>query len=228
MKKISIILGGGDGTRAGGSVPKQFQMLHGEPVLMHSIKAMQAGDATITYVVLHASFLYEWEEILSSLPFAAKCVCGGKTRWHSVKNALLMVEQDGIESGDLIAVHDGARPLVPKDVVERGWREASEYKSAVPAIKVTDSLRQINAHDKSVAVNRENYKSVQTPQIFEAKLLVDAYKMEYNPTFTDDASVVETYGTAIHLFNGAIENIKITHPLDLAIAELYMNKQHKD
>lgn len=218
---IAIVLGGGDGTRAGGTIPKQFQLLDGTPILLRSIRAMILGGANKIYVVVHPEFLREWEEILETEPCNTSLVCGGSSRWHSVKNALLAIDEDGFSTTDIIAVHDGARPLVPEAIVKNGWREATRFNVAVPAIPVTDSLRQIDKHDhnQSIAVDRNLYRAVQTPQLFRADILMQAYSQPQLPTFTDDASVVESIGQNIHLFPGSPINIKITNPSDFAIAD---------
>lgn len=223
---IAIVLGGGDGTRAGGDMPKQFQLLCGEPVLLRSIRAMAAGGAERIYAVIHPEFLREWEEILEAEPYRATVVCGGRNRWHSVSNALMAVADDGYSEADLIAVHDGARPLVPEAVVKAGWLQAAEHQATIPAIAVTDSLRRIYAdgdEEKSVAVDRSLYRAVQTPQVFRAEILVQAYRAPFSDMFTDDASVVESAGHPIHLFPGSERNIKITNPGDFAIAAALLN-----
>ncbi len=223
MSRIAILLGGGDGTRAGGPLPKQFQEIAGMSVLQRSVEAfLKADPDTRVFVVLHPSFLQQWEDVVETLEqkFGSPItlVCGGKSRWHSVKNALVMLEQYGVEDGDVVAVHDGARPLVPGAVIADGWAKGAECGAAVPVVPVTDSLRRFVEED-SVAVPRKEYVAVQTPQVFRADIIIKAYKNEYSDTFTDDASVVEAAGYKVALFAGAPENMKITNPMDFRIAE---------
>ncbi len=218
--RIAIILGGGDGTRAGGSLPKQFQDLHGKPVLLHSIEAFLPLADRI-YLVLHPSFLEEWEAFTAPLG-RVSVVCGGRTRFDSVRNALLMVSDDGYASGDLIAIHDGARPLVTEEIISTGYAMAAEKGAAIPAIPVTDSLRRLGTDGASHSVERKDYVCVQTPQVFAADVLINAYGRSFNPSFTDDASVVEADGTPVSIYSGNVRNIKITHPMDFRIAGLLL------
>lgn len=224
--KIAIILAGGDGTRAGGDKPKQFQLLDGEPVVMHSVKAFHNAGADRIYIVLHPEFLREWDELLQDTPYRAYTVCGGKTRWHSVKNALTNLQEDSVPADAIIAIHDGARPLINHDTILRAWDAAITHSAAIPVIKLTDSIRKITGHDNlSKAVDRNTYRAVQTPQAFKANILISAYSRPYSTQFTDDASVVEADGYPIHIFPGDDRNIKITNPDDIKIAQLLLQSQ---
>lgn len=223
MAKIAVVLGGGSGTRAGGIVPKQFQLLNGKSMLSLSIEAMRNGGAECCFVVLHPEFIRDWETELQSFPMPAYAVCGGETRWHSVKNALIAVEEKYGAVGHFIAIHDGARPLVPCQVVEAGWKVAEQYGAAVPVVPVTDSLRQILPDNDSVAVDRSIFRAVQTPQVFKSEIIIDAYRKPYKPTFTDDASVVEENGGKITIFPGDAVNIKVTHPADFDLARIILS-----
>jgi 2-C-methyl-D-erythritol 4-phosphate cytidylyltransferase len=227
MAKIAILLGGGDGTRAGGPLPKQFQEISGMTVLQRSVEAfLYADPETRVFVVLHPSFLEEWEDVVETIErkynSPITLVCGGKSRWHSVKNALTMIAEYGVEADDIIAVHDGARPLVSDDVINAGWSAAEQNGAAIPVIPVTDSLRHLNGEESQAVIRRE-YVAVQTPQVFRAETILAAYEREYSDIFTDDASVVEANGGKIALFAGAPENIKITNPLDFKIAEAILS-----
>lgn len=149
-------------------------------------------------------------------------VCGGRTRFDSVRNALLMVAEDGYAPDDLIAIHDGARPLVTTEMIETGYAVAAEKDAAIPAVPVTDSLRQLCADGDSRSVDRKDYVCAQTPQVFAADVLMSAYEQPYNQAFTDDASVVEADGTPVSIYPGDVRDIKITNPMDFRIAGLLM------
>lgn len=222
--KYAIIVAGGEGNRAGGSVPKQFQMLRGVPMLWWSVRAFHAEDAaTKIILVIHPGFFDLWDILHKELPaedqeIQVKVVCGGRSRLESVKNGLMSVE-DGEEA--LVAVQDAARPLITRDLIARGWATAEQSGAGVPVTAMTDSIRRVEG-DRSVAVARKDYVKVQTPQTFEASLLKDAYEQELTAEMTDDASVVEAAGHPVAMFDGSPYNMKVTDPLDLKIAELIM------
>lgn len=239
MKKIAIILGGGSGVRAGGDIPKQFQLIGGKPMLWWSIEAFHKEDSsTVIYVMLHPNFFDLWDEFISGLPedeyIEHIALCGGRSRWHSVYNGLLEVASNE----DLyVAVHDGARPLVSIDMISRGWEAASKHKAAIPIIPLTDSIRKLTSETESHVEDRTKYVAVQTPQIFRSDLLKKAYTMPDDPRFTDptgksgippftdDASVVEAFGEKVSLYAGDTNNIKVTNPADFAIANLLIAKR---
>lgn len=227
MKKIAIILAGGEGLRAGGGEPKQFRMLCDKPALWWSLKAFHDEDPmTRLIVVVHPNFIQDWEEtIVNMMPeerFEHKIICGGKSRWHSVFNALLEVDAD---DNLYIAVHDGARPLVSVEMIRRGWQCAFDNASAIPAIPLSDSIRRLISENSSLSVSRKDYVAVQTPQIFKSSILKVAYAQPESPEFTDDASVVEAFGEHVSLYDGEPDNIKITYPRDLQVAHIIMNSQ---
>lgn len=227
MKKVAIILAGGEGLRAGGNEPKQFRMLAGKPALWWSLKAFIDEDPkTKLIVVIHPNFIYDWEETINQMPecdrFNQSLICGGHSRWHSVYNALLDIEA---EDDLYIAVHDGARPLIDVQTIRRGWEHAYKYNAAVPTIPLSDSIRHIDTDNHSCAVNRKEYVAVQTPQIFASHLIKKAYSLPESDSFTDDASVIEAIGGQISLYEGNTDNIKITYPHDISIAELIMNQR---
>lgn len=225
MANIAIILGGGNGSRAGGGIPKQFRQILGKPILTRSIEALLNGGADRCCVVLHHDFLAQWKPILSKYPYPVSVVEGGSSRWHSVKNALKTIAGTGFCPDDLIAVHDAARPLVTPEMIRRGWKTASIYGTAVPVVPLTDSIRHIMPDGTSIAVDRSIFRAVQTPQIFRADILMDAYNAPYSTIFTDDASVVENImKIPIALFDGDNINIKITNPHDFIVAESLLSK----
>lgn len=226
-KKHAVILAGGSGTRAGGDVPKQFQILCGLPVLWWSVKAFHNEDeATEIRIVMHPGFFDLWDILYSELPEEEKkikfeLVCGGRNRLESVKNGITGIEA-GKGAETLIAVHDAARPVITDSLISRGWEAARESGAAIPVVPMIDSIRRLESDGSSVALDRSHYVRVQTPQIFYGDLLKAAYSGKLLPEMTDDASVVEALGTKIVLYDGTDNNIKITNPLDLKIAELLM------
>ncbi len=225
MKKYAVIVAGGDGNRAGGSVPKQFQLLGGIPMLWWSVRAFYEEDQdTKIILVLHPGFFDDWDIMHSELPDEDKRInvhisCGGRSRLESVRNGLMSVPED--EEG-LVAIHDAARPLVTRELIARGWEAAQRYGAAVPVTAMTDSIRHIEG-EGSEAVARKDYVKVQTPQVFDAALLKSAYDLQLNPDMTDDASVVEAAGHKISLFEGSPYNMKVTDPLDIKIADMILN-----
>lgn len=223
--KIAIVLGGGSGQRAGGPVPKQFQTLDRQPVLMHSIRAMSDNGADMVYAVIHPDYLDHWDRILRQQPFKAIAVAGGRTRWHSVSNALKrLVSEDFFTEVSLIAVHDGARPLATPGMIHDAWQAAAIHGSAVPAIPLSDSIRVLMPDGHYAAADRNMFRAVQTPQVFKADLLIKAYSAPFSEKFTDDASVVEEYGAEIFLTHGDPRNIKITHPGDMDYARTLLSR----
>ena len=223
MKKYAVIVAGGSGTRMGGGVPKQFRSLNNRPVLWWSMKAFHEEDpGTNLILVLPMEFMTLWEDYFNSLPeeerYPHRVVAGGSTRTESVVNGLEAVE----DPESLVAVHDGARPLVTQSLISTGWKTALEHGAAIPVVPVTDSLRKIDG-DGSRVVDRKDFVAVQTPQVFISRILKDAYSQAGDKTFTDDTSVVEGAGKKVALFEGNPENIKLTNPKDLEIAKAIMN-----
>lgn len=214
-----IIVAGGSGSRYGGSMPKQYLPMgrDGRPVLMYSIDAMLAICRPENLrIVIAEDCLGLWQKLSKSSPLYAslKTVCGGATRWQSVHNGLASLPPT--TPGDIVLVHDGARPVVPPEVVRAVAEAAAEHLAAIPAVAVTDSLRCLNADGTSHAVDRSRYYAVQTPQGFDLEMLRRAYAAPYSPTFTDDASVFEAaFDTPVTLVPGSPENIKITYSGDI-------------
>lgn len=222
MKKHIIIVAGGKGLRMGGDIPKQFLPVCGKPVLMRTMEAFHAYDASIHLVlVLPESQQAYWAELCEQYRFDLKhdIANGGETRFHSVKNGLACVDGEG-----LVGVHDGVRPFVAPEVIARCYEEAAVKKAVIPVIGVVETVRCLT-DDGSETVPRDLYKLVQTPQVFDAALLRQAYQQEFTDLFTDDASVVEALGEKVHLVEGNRENIKLTTPFDLNLAEFLLSSQ---
>ena len=217
MKKYIIIVAGGKGLRMGGDNPKQFLPVCGKPVLMRTLEAFHAYDATMRLIlVLPVSQQAYWKQLCEEYQFdlVHEIANGGQTRFHSVKNGLALVKEDG-----LVGVHDGVRPFVSQEVITRCYEEAASLKAVIPVIGVVETVRHLT-EEGSETVPRDQYKLVQTPQVFDVTLLHRAYQQEYTDLFTDDASVVEALGEKVYLVEGNRENIKLTTPFDLKLAEL--------
>ena len=220
MARYAIIVAGGTGTRFSGPVPKQFLELAGRPVLMRTVDRFAQCVVGIV-VVLPDSERARWRELIGRYGYATPhtVVSGGDSRFASVKNALAVVDA---QLGDVVAVHDGVRPLVAGCVVEKAFEVAARCGSAVPVVPVTDSIRHVAAGGVSRAMRRDELVAVQTPQAFDAVALKAAYDVDFSPLFTDDASVYEAAGHSVTLIDGDPGNIKITHPKDIAIAEMIL------
>lgn len=217
MKKHIIVVAGGKGLRMGGDIPKQFLPVCGKPVLMRTLEAFYAYDSSIHMIlVLPVSQQEYWKELCAKYHFTLShdIADGGETRFHSVMNGLALVEGDG-----WVGVHDGVRPFVSQEVIARCYEEASLKKAVIPVIGVVETVRKLT-NEGSVTVPRDQYKLVQTPQVFEVALLRKAYQQAYTEMFTDDASVVEALGEKVYLVEGNRENIKLTTPFDLLLAEM--------
>lgn len=217
----AVIVAAGSGSRFGGPLPKQFMPLSGRPVVMHSIEALREAIPRVkmTLVISHSEE-ERWKSLCEEYGFdSPDIVFGGETRFDSVRNALKSVSDDT----DLVLVHDGARPFASAEMIQRiiAAFENTDVQGAVPAIKVTDSLRQIMPAGHSEVVDRTVFRAVQTPQAFRASLLLEAYdKADSSARFTDDASVMEAAGfNNLVITEGSADNIKITNPHDIIIAE---------
>ena len=222
-KHTILIVAGGRGTRMGGPQPKQFLELAGRPVLMHTLEAFDRWDASARLiVVLPEDQIETWKRLCEAHVFGRihRVVAGGETRFHSVRNGLDAVASDG-----LIAVHDGVRPLVAPSVIAACFAAAADGGAAVPVVPVVESVREVDADGGSRPVDRARLRVVQTPQVFRADVLRAAYCLPYDPRFTDDASVVEASGVAVRLVPGNRENIKLTTPMDLLLAEQLMRRE---
>ena len=223
MKKYVIIVAGGSGTRMNSAIPKQFLKIGGIPILMRSIQAFRDCSEDIEIIlVISVALIKQWEELCVQHKFSIshKIAFGGKTRFHSVKNGIALVEYED----SLVAVHDGVRPFVSKNIIMDVFQSAEKYGTAIPCLKINDSVRIIE-NGKTMPFNRELIYFVQTPQCFQTQLIKKAYEQKFQDWFTDDATVVESLGADIHIVKGELENIKITTPMDLIIAEALLNNR---
>lgn len=219
IKRYALLVAGGSGTRMGNDIPKQFLLLKNKPVLMHTIEAFAAIDSVEIILVLPTSQIAYWERLCHQYSFQIKhsIVEGGETRFHSVRNGL-----DKVEDG-LVAIHDGVRPIISRDIIEKSYTAAQEKGNAVAGIKLKDSIREILLLGNSRNLNRNNYFLIQTPQTFQASQIKEAYKNATHYNFTDDAGVLEEVeGKEIHLIEGSYRNIKITTPEDLLVAGVFL------
>jgi len=218
-EKIVIIVAGGKGERMQTEIPKQFLEIKGKPILMHTINQFRIYNSDIQLIiVLPVTQIEFWKDLCEKHNFKVphEIIVGGSTRFESVKNGLKAVKIPSI-----IAVHDGVRPLVSVYTIARCFDEAEKNDAAIPVIELVDSIRQVTKSGNQ-SVDRNNFKLVQTPQIFDGELLKNAYQQEYSTFFTDDASVVESLGVTIKLVEGNRMNIKITNEFDLKLAEAYL------
>lgn len=219
MNKYIIIVAGGKGLRMGGEVPKQFLPIGGKPVLMRTMEFFHQYDEEIQIVlVLPVAQQAYWKELCVQYAFTLpyRLADGGETRFHSVKSGLETIPTD---EEALVGVHDGVRPFVSAEVIGRCYVEAARTGAVVPVADVVETVRHLENDGRSTTVSRDEYKLVQTPQVFSLALLKEAYDQPYTPAFTDDASVVEALGHEVTLAEGNRENIKITTPFDLVVAE---------
>ena len=215
MKKYILIVAGGKGLRMGADIPKQFLPIGGKPVLMRTIETFYKYDSSIDMIlVLPVEQQDYWKSLCKEYAFSIphRIVNGGNSRFYSVKNGLALVEGEG-----LVGVHDGVRPFVSQEVIGRCFSDAEKKKAVIPVVGMVETVRHLLGTG-SETVDRDAYKLVQTPQVFSISLLKEAYKQEYTPEFTDDASVVEAMGASGSLVEGNRENIKLTTPFDLIVA----------
>lgn len=216
-----IIVAGGTGSRMKSENPKQFALLQGKPVIVHVIEKFLQFDSSIQLIVaMRPEYMLEFDGIKKnfSLP-ELTLVNGGETRFHSVKNALAKIDS----AAEIVAVHDAARPLVSLQTIQHAFTAARKSGAAIPVIDINESLREVDTLG-SKAVNRKDYRIVQTPQCFQKDILQQAYLQEYIPEFTDDATVVEANGGKIFLTPGNTENIKITYLQDLLLANALLSE----
>lgn len=220
MKYYAIIVGGGSGKRMQQVIAKQFLLLKNKPILMHTLSAFFNSTFKPTLIVVLPQDLHlQWQELCSTYNFNLPhlVVKGGEERFHSVRNGLLTIKGDGI-----VAIHDAVRPLVSSKLIERAYETAEQKGNAVACVKPSDSIRQVKP-EASKILNRDEIVLMQTPQTFEIGQLRKAYQQSYKPKFTDDASVVEKAGFKINLIEGERNNLKITYPEDLKLANLLIN-----
>lgn len=215
MQRSTIIVAGGSGKRLGGPVPKQFQTIKGRPLLMWTIEAFHRAEPEMGSIVVLPQLHFDiWKALCMGHRFFIKhqVVAGGEQRWHSVKAGLEKVEGDG-----LVAVHDGVRPVVSTDLIERCFAAADKHAAAIPVVPVVPSIRETTA-DGSRALDRSRLLAVQTPQCFHTDLLRKAFEQPYDAAFTDEATLVERLGVKVHLVEGEENNIKVTNATDMLIA----------
>ncbi len=225
LTSYAVIVAGGSGTRMQSATPKQFLLLNGRPVILHTLDAfLQSAWQPQVLVVLPGAYHNYWKELCLAHRFTYPhlLISGGATRFHSVKNAI-----DAIQNGNaLVAVHDAVRPLVTPQLIDACYRQAAAAGNAVAAVKSRDSVRRL-VNKKSESLLREEIYLVQTPQTFNAELLKQAYNLPHNEAFTDDASVAEQAGYTINLVEGSYHNFKITYADDLAVAEMLLNQKSR-
>jgi 2-C-methyl-D-erythritol 4-phosphate cytidylyltransferase len=224
MHKYAIIVAGGTGTRMGANLPKQFMLLKGKPVLYYTIREfMEAYNDLQVILVLPVNYIEVGQHIIAYFDKnRISITAGGDTRFQSVKNGLEMVEEESI-----IFVHDGVRCLLTKELIHRCCQKALEAGTAIPAIVSKDSIRLLS-NEGSEAFDRNKVMLVQTPQTFQSKILLPAFRTDYKEAFTDEATVVEAYGTKVSLVEGEENNIKITRQVDLLIAERILEDRTHD
>ena len=219
MKRSFVVTAGGIGKRMGSEIPKQFIEIQGKPILMHTLENLYAFASDAQFILtLPSEWFSYWNDLIKNKKFTIpiELVEGGKERFHSIQNALKIV------NGDVVAIHDGVRPFVSHTTLQNLFEKVSSHKAVIPILSIKESLREI-VGDYSKHVQREKYKIVQTPQIFQTEIIKSAYTLTFSPEFTDDASVVEKSGTRIELVEGNNENIKITTPEDLNLAHYFIS-----
>ncbi|MEP6712101.1 MAG: 2-C-methyl-D-erythritol 4-phosphate cytidylyltransferase [Ferruginibacter sp.] len=216
MKKFAVVVAGGSGTRMNNTVPKQFLLLKGKPVLYYTINAfLNAYDDIKIILVLPENYVAAGQEIIDAFfdYNRIQITVGGRTRFHSVQNGLQLVTEESI-----VFVHDAVRCLLSIELIKRCAEATLKYGSAIPVIDSKDSVRLVT-EDGNEALDRNNIKLVQTPQCFHSKILLPAFNIDYKDKFTDEATVVEAFGLKVYLVEGEEDNIKITNQVDLEIAE---------
>jgi 2-C-methyl-D-erythritol 4-phosphate cytidylyltransferase len=222
MDKIAVIVAGGSGTRMNSSMPKQFMLVAGKPLLYYTLHTfLESFDDLKIILVLPEDHIAAGQEVIDAYfdYSRIRITAGGRTRFHSVQNGLQLISEESI-----IFVHDGVRCLLTTDLIQRCYNVALEYGSAIPVIDSKDSVR-ILTEDGNENIDRNKIKIVQTPQTFHSRILLSAYKIDYKDFFTDEAAVVEAFGLKVHLVNGESGNFKITEPIDIKIAEILLEKK---
>jgi 2-C-methyl-D-erythritol 4-phosphate cytidylyltransferase len=218
MKKFALIVAGGTGQRMGNVIPKQFLLLSDKPVLYYTLKTfLEVYPDLEIILVLPEEYSDMGKEIIDAFfdYERIQVTFGGETRFHSVKNGLQLIKEESI-----IFVHDAVRCLVTADLIKRCYEHALKMGSAVPVVRANDSVRMLDdEHNDNEIVDRDRIVLVQTPQTFHSKILLPAFEIDYKERFTDEATVVESFGLKISLVEGDENNIKITKPIDLLIAE---------
>ena len=220
IKKIALIVAGGNGSRMNTDIPKQFLLLKNRPVLYYTIKAfLDAYEDMEILLVLPEEHIDKGREIIDGYfdDSKIKITAGGRTRFHSVQKGLSLIEDDEA----IIFVHDGVRCLVAVELIQKCYEAALQAGTAIPVVDCRDSLRMLTQSGNKV-LDRNKVKLVQTPQTFHSKILLPAFAIDYKDRFTDEATVVEAYGLKVNLIAGDNSNIKITTPSDLQLAEILL------
>jgi len=224
MNKYAVLVAGGSGSRMGSSLPKQFLHLQGKPILIHTLSAFKEAFEDIhILLVLPEAYIDYTREILEQNNFIhpVEFVIGGETRFHSVQNGLKQITGEGI-----VFVHDAVRCMITPTLIRRCFEQAVERGSAIPVIPMKDSVRALDGKEQHHAVDRASLCLVQTPQTFRSAVLLPAFECDYQVSFTDEATVVEASGNQVYLITGEDTNIKITSPVDMLIAEAYLDKRN--
>jgi 2-C-methyl-D-erythritol 4-phosphate cytidylyltransferase len=215
--KYAIIVAGGSGTRMNNDLPKQFILIAGKPLLMHTIECFNKYSTDIHIIlVLPSHQIDTWNRLCRefNFKFELKIIAGGSTRFESVRNGLNSIN----ELNGLVAIHDGVRPFIPYSIIEESFQAAEKYGSGITSIPLKDSIRFVNG-EKNRSEDRKKFRLMQTPQTFDLSLIKKAYQLANDINFTDDATVIENSGSVVHLIEGSYDNIKITTPEDLYLAE---------
>jgi len=223
VKEYLIIVAGGTGKRFNSKTPKQFLNIAGKPLLMHTISVFYNYSNQIEiFLVLPHEYFGFWENLCNENEFKInhRLVEGGSKRFYSVKNALKFIPDESF-----VAIHDGVRPLVDQTTIKKCFTDVKKFRNAIPASKINDSIRQISDDEKSIAIDRNKFRIIQTPQTFYSKKIKQAYLQEFAECFTDDASVLESMGEEIHLVEGNPENIKVTKKSDLQFVETILKER---
>lgn len=224
MEKAAVIVAGGRGTRMGGPVSKQYIPIGGKPVLMHTLQRFYEADPTIFLILTlpEADFIF-WNQLCETYQFSIPhlVVAGGNSRFQSVKNGLNALPfQEG-----LVAIHDGVRPFVKREVILLSFVEAEKSGSAIAVVELKDSIRKVEQNGVNTFQERQYFRLVQTPQTFQISKIKQAFLVEELPQFTDDATVYEYQGWKVNLIPGNPENIKITTPDNLEYADFLLSGQ---
>ena len=222
MNRYAIIVAGGTGIRMGSELPKQFLSLVGKPLIAYSIEAFfEADPNTIIIVVLHPRFIDKWELVRKEIPGIPYhlVVGGGETRFHSVKNGLECIKGTG-----LVAIHDAARPMITKALINSTFEEAAKSGNAIPALPVYETVRSVENNQTKI-IDRSFLRVIQTPQVFETELIKEAYNQAFRADFTDDGSLLEANGQKVNLVKGDLFNFKITLPDEFELAEMILSSR---
>ena len=223
-----IIVAGGHGTRMGSDIPKQFLKIDGKPILMRTLERFHEYDPEMHLIVVLPKEQQEyWHKLCEEYHFTIphEIADGGKTRFESSKNGLALIPDD---AEGLVGFHDGVRPFVSNDTIRRCIEMAEEEYTAIPVVPVTSTLRHIDPRGGGFNVDRSLYREVQTPQVFDITLARQAFNQPDRSQFTDDSSVIESLGCKVSIVEGNRENIKITTPFDLTIAEAIIRKESEE